>query len=100
MTAGYRLNDIVGIAARGEYLRDDANYGDGDVWQLVTGTLTLDIEPIPRLPYLVVRWENRWERSNQRIFGKDSRGTPETTDDSYRRNWYESVLGVVVTTAP
>ena len=66
----------------------------------MTATLTVDVEPIPERSYLVVRWENRWERSNQRIFGKDSRGTPDPADDIYRRNWYETVLGMVVTTAP
>jgi hypothetical protein len=100
LTMGYRINDFIGIAARGEYLRDDANYDAKDVWRLVTGTLTLDIRPIPGKQNLIVRWENRWERSNQRVFGKDSRGTEDTDDDTYRRTWYESVLGVVVTTNP
>jgi hypothetical protein len=93
-----RLSDMFGIAVRGEYLRDDASYDGRDTWALWTGTITLDLKPIPRKQYLVVRWENRWEHSNQRIFGKDSRGTEDTADDSYRHNWFESVLGVVVTT--
>jgi hypothetical protein len=100
LTYGYRFNDIVGIAARGEYLHDDANFDGHDVWQLFTGTLTLDVEPIPGKPYLIVRWENRWEKSNQRVFGEDSRGTADPADDSYGRTWFESVLGVVVTTSP
>jgi hypothetical protein len=101
LTSGYRFNDMFGVAARGEYLRDDADH-DGnngnDVWNLWTGTLTLDFKPVPDKQYLIVRWENRWERSNQRVFGKDSRGTQDTDDDTYRRSWFESVLGVVVTT--
>ena len=100
LTSGYRFNDMLGIAARGEYLRDDANYDGRDVWTLLVGTLTLDIKPIPDKQHLIVRWENRWERSNQRVFGKDSRGTEDTSDDSYRHSWFESVLGVVVTTDP
>lgn len=100
LTASYRFNDIVGIAARGEYLRDDASFDGHDVWQLVTGTLTLDVEPIPHRNYLVVRWENRWERSNQRIFGQDCQGTEDTANDTYRTTWFETVLGVVVTTNP
>ncbi|MGC4087850.1 MAG: outer membrane beta-barrel protein [Polyangiaceae bacterium] len=100
LTNAYRFTEAVGVAARGEYLRDDANYGGGDVWQLTTGTLTLDLRPIPHVRNLVVRWENRWEHSNQPIFGLDSRGTPETADDRYGRKWFETVLGVVVTTAP
>jgi hypothetical protein len=100
LTAGYRFNDYIGVAARGEHLRDDASYDGKALWQLLTGTLTLDVKPIPDKPQFIVRWENRWERSNQRVFGKDSRGTQDTTDDTYRRTWFESVLGVVVTTTP
>ena len=90
---------MFGVAARGEYLRDDADYDGKDVWNLWTGTLTLDLKPVPDKQYLIVRWENRWERSNQRVFGKNGRGTEGTDDDTYRRSWFESVLGVVVTTS-
>lgn len=100
LTAGYRINDHFGVAARAEYLRDQASFDGSEVWRLLTGTLTLDVKPLGRLPYLVVRWENRWEKSNQRVFGRDSRGTEDTADDSYGRSWFESVLGVVVTTDP
>ena len=100
LTASYRFNDIVGLATRAEYMRDDADFDGQDLWQLGTGTLTVDVAPIPRLPNLIVRWENRVDRSNQRVFGKDSRGTEETEDDTYGRTWFESVLGVVVTTKP
>lgn len=100
LTAAYKINDMFSVAARGEYLRDDASFGDSDVWHLWTGTLTLDAKPVPDKNYLIVRWENRWEHSNQRIFGKNSRGTEDTADDIYRRSWFESVLGVVVTTNP
>jgi hypothetical protein len=100
LTSSYRFSESVGIAARGEYLHDDADYGGGSVWKLVTGTLTLDVEPVPHVRNVIVRWENRWERSNQPIYGKDSRGTADTTDDLYSKAWFESVLGVVVTTAP
>lgn len=100
LTAGYRFNEAFAIAGRGEYLHDDANFGDGDVWTLVTGTLTLDVQPIAGAPYLIVRWDNRWENSNQHIFGEDSRGTADTSDDTYGRTWFETVLGVVVTTNP
>jgi hypothetical protein len=100
LTSGYHFNDMFGIAARGEYLRDDASFDGQDVWHLWTGTLTFDVKPIPDKQYLIVRWENRWEHSNQRIFGKASRGTEDTKDDSYRHNWFETVLGVVVTTNP
>jgi hypothetical protein len=101
LTQRYRFNDVLAVAARVEYLHDDASYDDtGDVWRLVTGTFTLDVRPVRHRSYLIVRWEQRWESSNQRIFGDDNRGTTDLADDSYRRTWFESVLGVVVTTDP
>lgn len=100
LTAGYKLNDTFRIAARGEYLRDDADYAGKDVWHLVTGTFTFDVRLVPDHDYLIVRWENRVEWSNQRIFGQDSRGTKDTDDDNYRRTWFESVVSVVATTNP
>jgi hypothetical protein len=98
LTSGYHFNAMFGVAARAEYLRDQANFDGHDTWHLLTGTLTFEVKPIPDKQYLIVRWENRWERSNQRVFGKQSQGTEDTADDSYRRSWFESVLGVVVTT--
>jgi hypothetical protein len=100
LTSAYRVNDIVGLAARAELMRDDASFDGSDVWQLATATLTLDLRPIPRLSYLIMRLESRWEKSNQRIYGQDSQGSADTADDSYRRTWFEGVFGVVVTTDP
>lgn len=107
VSAGYRFTELLGVGARGEYLRDDANYGGGDVWQLLTGTLTLDLRLTPlaterhsEAPLLVLRWENRWEKSNQDVFGKESRGTSDVADDLYTDTWFESVVGIVFTTEP
>ena len=100
LTTGFKLSDAFRIAARVEYLRDQASFDGQDLFHLFTGTLTFDIRPVPDRDYLIVRWENRVERSNQRIFGKSSRGTEDTADDRYRRGWFESVIGVVVTTNP
>lgn len=92
----FRITDAVAVAARGELLQDDVNFGDADVWRLVTGTLTLDVAVAKGPANLLIRWENRAEYGNQRIFGKDSRGTEEPSDDSYQRAWFETLLGVVV----
>jgi putative OmpL-like beta-barrel porin-2 len=105
--AAYELTDHLALGGRGEYVRDDASYGAGDVWELVTGTLTFDVKiDTPAIhaaaasPLLVLRWENRWEKSNQDVFGKDNRGTEDVADDLYTDSWFESVIGVVFTTAP
>jgi hypothetical protein len=90
------------VAARGEYLLDDANFdrGDLDRWKLFTFTLTADFKPLPHVPHLIIRWDNRWEESNQDVFGGNARRTADTADDSYEDVWFESVVGVVVTSAP
>ena len=54
----------------------------------------------PRTTATIARWDNRAEKSNQDLFGKDSRGTVESDDDSYGDVGFETVVGVVVTTAP
>jgi hypothetical protein len=102
LAAGYAFAEAFGLAARVEYLLDDANFdaGDQDRWRLFTATLTTDIKPLPHTPNLIVRWDNRWEQSNQRVFGADAKGTADTADDSYQDVWFESVIGVVVTSAP
>jgi hypothetical protein len=96
----YHFSPSFGLAVRGEYLRDDANFGDSNRWWLITTTLTADYTPIPDVPNLILRWDNRWERSNQNVFGHDSRGTADLSDDLYTNIWFESVIGVVVTSAP
>jgi hypothetical protein len=102
LATGYAFSEIFGVAARGEYLLDDANFDRGDVdrWKLFTFTLTADFKPLPHVPNLIVRWDNRWEESNQDIFGGSAKRTADTADDSYEDVWFESVVGVVVTTAP
>jgi len=102
LAAGYAFSEAFGVAARGEVLLDDANFdgGDHDKWRLFTVTLTTDFKPLPQTPNLIVRWDNRWEESNQDIFGGDARGTADPADDSYDDVWFESVIGVVVTTSP
>lgn len=100
--AGYAFSELLGVAARGEWLLDDASHDDSERerWRLFTVTLTADVRPLAAAPYLILRWDNRWEESNQQVFGKDARGTATPDDDSYADVWFQSVLGVVVTTAP
>ncbi|MEO8178096.1 MAG: porin [Deltaproteobacteria bacterium] len=102
LAAGYAFSEAFGVAARGEYLLDDANFdgADQDQWRLLTVTLTTDFKPLPHTPNLILRWDNRWEKSNQDIFGADAKGTADPADDSYEDVWFESVIGVVVTTSP
>lgn len=102
VATGYAFSELFGVAARGEYLLDDANFdrGDLDRWKLFTFTLTADFKPLPGIPNLIVRWDNRWEESNQDIFGGSAKRTADTADDSYEDVWFESVVGVVVTSAP
>ncbi len=100
--AGYAFSKLFGAALRGEWLLDDANHdgGERERWRLFTVTLTTEVKPLAAAPHLILRWDNRWEESNQRIFGKDARVATDPADDSYADVWFQSVLGVVVTSAP
>ena len=102
LATGYAFSELFGVAARGEYLLDDANFDRGalDRWKLFTFTLTADFKPLPHIPNLILRWDNRWEESNQDIFGGSAKRTADTADDSYEDVWFESVVGVVVTSLP
>lgn len=84
------LTDQVGVALRGEYLGDP----DGWVWGtndnfVLTGTGTIEY-----MPYeggnLVIRLDNRFEKSDTSIFVDRDGGSTDT--------WFQSVLGVVVHT--
>ena len=96
LAVGYAITEMFGVAVRGEYLKDV----DAGVWgltdpdaldevaegnSLVTGTVTLEVKPVENL---VIRWDNRLEKSEQNIFY--DRGS-EATD-----TWFNSILGVVV----
>jgi len=52
LAAGYAFSEAFGVAARGEYLLDDANFdgADQDQWRLLTATLTTDFRPLPHTP--------------------------------------------------
>lgn len=96
LAVGYAVTEMFGVALRGEYLKDV----DAGVWaltdpdaldevaegnSLVTGTVTLELKPVENL---VLRWDNRIEKSEQNIFYDRA---SEATDV-----WFNSILGVVV----
>lgn len=102
LAARLALTDEFGIAVRGEYLADP----DGIVWKkidamgmqvsngdsnnVMTGTGTLDWKP-GGSGKLIIRWDNRFEKSAKDVFfDRDGKGTG---------TWFQSVLGVVVTSA-
>ena len=83
LAAGYSFVPAFGIALRGEYL---AFTGDAD---LITGTLTLDVKPVPDVENFVVRWDNRIEVANSDDVYLNTAGDG-TTD-----MWFGSTLGFV-----
>jgi hypothetical protein len=100
---GYAFSHLIGVAARYEFLSDpdtilyDVNLRDanGDLPADFSGetsvntlTATLDLKPIPERDNLIIRWDNRYEFSNQDVY-RDTRDVPDS-------NWFASVLGVVV----
>jgi hypothetical protein len=62
LAAGYQFAPAFGAAVRGEIMGDDNN-GAGDDDLIVTGTVTLDVKPVPGSDNFVVRWDNRFEYS-------------------------------------
>lgn len=94
VAAGYSFSELLGVALRYEHLGDPDNTvfaatGASDV-NLDTLTGTLDIRPVRGMANLIIRWDNRYELSSERIFfNKDSGPTGK---------WFASILGVVVTT--
>ena len=91
LAARLALTDEFGIALRAEYLGDP----DGRIWgtkdnNVLTGTGTLDFKP-GASGKLIIRWDNRFEKADTKIFtGRDGSG---------KDTWFQSVLGVVVTSA-
>lgn len=92
LAAGYRFNDVIGIALRGEYLTDEVAVDER--WKLGTVTGTIDLRPVPSLQNFVVRWDNRYEKSNSDVFGDEMvNGEPTFRDD-----WFSTTVGFVVHT--
>jgi hypothetical protein len=96
-SARYALIEELALALRLEYLNDpdgytgDATYfvmgGSSEVMnQLVTVTLTLDIQPVEQL---IIRLDNRFEWSDADMFQDD--------DGAFRETWFSTTLGVVAT---
>lgn len=103
LAAGYQATDLFGIALRGELLSDSdnqlykatrSNFGvtfpTTEQTNVVTVTGTLDFKPVRGSNNLVIRWDNRIETSNEEIFYNRSENSTNV--------WFESILGVVVTT--
>lgn len=95
LAAGYSFSDSFGIAVRGEHLIDDPG-GDADSWELTTLTGTLDFKPVPGMSNFIVRLDNRFETSNQDVFGVSA--DPDAMDPGGKDSWFSSVLGLVVHT--
>jgi hypothetical protein len=108
---GYAFTNHFGIAGRLEFLTDSFAGGvaagddpfdgsDATSWNLITATVTLDYKPLPETPNLIIRWDNRFEKSNQDVFGDDVGNVLDDDDDTFKDTWFQSVIGVVVTTSP
>ena len=115
LAAGYAFTDQFGVALRGEYLNDGNNVlydvgstpedlgdpqdpnddvayvaGPDQAVNVMTGTLTLDVKPVPDSSNVILRWDNRVEQSSDDIFFNG--------DGDATKTWFASVVGLVVTT--
>lgn len=89
LALGTSFTEEFGAAIRGEYLGDPDGllYGaeDGSV---ITATLTFDYRPAGS-QNLIIRWDNRYEVASEQIY--------VDRDEAPTDSWFQSVLGVVVT---
>jgi hypothetical protein len=92
LAAGYRFTEQFGIAVRGEHIIDNDNafyeVMGATKTSVTTGTLTFDYRPVPNI---ILRWDNRVERSDQDIYLTRKAGGSGM--------WFQSVLGFVVTSS-
>ncbi len=89
LAAGYAFTPAFGIALRGEYLStpDGFLYGT-DTESLITGTLTLDMKPVPGVENFIVRWDNRIEFASEDVYANGDASDVTGT-------WFGSTIGVV-----
>jgi hypothetical protein len=89
LAVGYQIVPAFGVAARGEYLSstDGFLYGTTDD-SLITGTLTLDLKPVPKVDNFVVRLDGRMEFASEDVYINGD--ASDVTD-----MWTSVVLGVV-----
>jgi len=97
---GYTFTNWLGVAGRVEYLQDSKNQvfamakdkagtGFADKVHVLTMTGTLDIKPVPNMSVLIIRPEFRYEVASDYTY--------KNHDNQLTKNFYQAVLGVVVT---
>ena len=89
LAASYSFRPELGLALRGELLRDPQGFvtGTGAETNLLTGTLTLRSKPWEHLTLLL---DNRVDRANEPLYRKHAHETSKTQ--------VTTTLGVIVTT--
>src|SRR6478609_8418229 len=93
LALGYQFVPAFGVALRGEYL-STANgflgYGSTDGKEsLITGTLTLDVKPVPDVENVVLRWDNRIQVASEDVY-------TNLEGDDVQKTWFGTVLGLVI----
>lgn len=96
LAASYALADCFDVAVRGELLGNPDAVFYGKELTLITGTLTLGVQPIPGHENLLIRLEGRIEHASSELFPDG--GTVAMPGPELSKLWASAVLGVVVTT--
>lgn len=90
LAAGYQFVPAFGASLRGEIL--DPNLDVEDDWFL-TGTVTLDVKPVPNVENVVLRWDNRVEAGLGANANYWANADGDPTDV-----WFSSTIGLVAHT--
>lgn len=86
LAAGFDLTETFDAAVRVEYLADPDLFISGAYESLITGTVTLDYQPVD---HVIIRLDNRFESASDPVF---------PGSDGIEDAWFATTLGLVVTT--
>lgn len=91
--AAYRISDLIGVAARVDYLKNPDQYGFASYDHLLAATATLDVRPWG--DHVILRLEHRFESCSDAIFVDSN---TQADGSGMRDTWMSTTLSAVIRT--